>query len=244
MGEKECGELQKSEKNARNKIRELMDEIASISKKNTDLMSYCERKVAFCRVEYERVSKKCFVAKQTTAKLKKEMVDLNEQLSQNGKFKNECTRLRANISTLKSQIKEHGKVTAAYKKEVKSMRDLIDGKKHRLNETSKHFNKINEELIWYKHENKTIRTDAVENEEKIKELELCNAELIEENEEIKKQISRFSVQLQQQSIIQNEIIGIQQQLTKKKHASVNEDDLKDTQESKRESNEEQTDASI
>merc|ERR1712129_263322 len=82
-----------------------------------------------------------------------------------------------------------------------------------------HLNKINDELTHCKHENVKLKREAMEFAELMNEIEGENADLIEENEQIKKQIFAFQKQLKRQSVIQNEIIDIQKRLTDKKNAT-------------------------
>ena len=213
--EKECIELQTSEKLGRQQIRELMNEIASISRKNADLMTYCETKVAQCREEYEKMSKKSFHHLTKNKMLEKDMNNLRRKLFINIQFKNECTKLRATLSGYKSQIKEDSNLIQKQKKDIKHLRHSIETQRHRLNETSKVFVKMNDELLTQKQENKKLKNNLIKYKDKLSELTEHNQELIEENKEIKSQIERFSTQLKQQSMIQNQIIDIQQQLNHK-----------------------------
>eukprot|EP01084_Bolivina_argentea_P123533 218913_1 len=214
--EKECVELQKLEQNTANRNRELMNENVSISKKNGDLIKYCENKMSKCRNQYEKQQQKLFNSIQKNKHLQQEITDIKDTLSQNLMYKNECTKLRANISSLKSQIRQNNKKISAHQTENNSLKNKLETQKHRLNDTSKQFSKLNSDLILYKQENKRIKGNISKHKDTVRELQVYNEELIAENEEIKKQIERFSKQLQQQSKLQNEIIDIQQQLTAKK----------------------------
>ena len=211
--EKQCIELQKSEKIGRDKINELMNEISIISKKNSNLMTYCKEKVNECRIEYDKMSKKSFQHLTKNKLLQKELNEFKKKLSINIQFKNECTKLRANLSSFKSTIKDNNKQIENYKKEIKEIKNNYQTQKCRLNENSKHFNKINNELIFYKKENKKLKNEIlIKYKDKINELKENNDELLKENKEIKLQIEIFSKQLKQQSFIQEQIIDIQQQL--------------------------------
>ena len=77
--ESECVELQKSMKSTRAKHHELMAEIASISKKNTDLMTYCESKVVQCRAEYDKMAATTFTVSQSKKRLEEEVAGLRLQ---------------------------------------------------------------------------------------------------------------------------------------------------------------------
>ena len=218
--ESECIELQKSEKAARIKIRELMGDIASISKKNSDLMSYCESKVAQCRSEYDKMTKNTFQLNQNKKRMEEEVAGLRKKCSENTLYRNECTKLRATISTLRSQLKDSTAAIDVVKRENKGLKAQIETQKQRLNESSKNISKINGDLATYKLENRRLKSNVASYKEKISDLEVDQEELTAENRDIKEQIQRFSKQLEHQSMIQSEIIGLQQTLNKESKRSI------------------------
>eukprot|EP00483_Globobulimina_turgida_P001912 UN01914 len=196
--EKACAELQTFEQNAQKRIRELIEENRSISNKNSQVMKYCKNNADGCREEYDESQKKLFIATEKNSILEKENLALQQTLSEHIEFKSQCATLKLDIE--------------GYKTDNNKLQNVTETQKHRLHETLQDLNNVRDELALYKEENKRIKADILNSKDKINELELDNRELIE-NQEIKKQIQTFSEQLQQQSVIRKEIIGIRQQLT-------------------------------
>eukprot|EP01083_Nonionella_stella_P086472 240276_1 len=214
--EKECVDIQASEKIARNKIHQLMDEIVTMSATNKELITFAESKIAGIRAEYSNLMVKKQNAADALHKKQKEIVNLKQQISESVVYKNECSKLRANVSGLKAQIRDNQKEMDMFRKENQSLKLMIETQKQRLNDSSNHFGRVSDDLVLYKQENKRIKSNIVDYKDKVNELELCNDELMTENKDIKDQIQRFSEQLRQQSLIQNEIIDIQQTLANNK----------------------------
>jgi len=218
--EAECTELQKSEKLSRAKIGELMAEIASISKKNADLMVYCQSKVTQCRAEYDKMVANTLEDARTTKRLEEEVAGFRKKDSENTLYRNECTKLRATMSTMRSQLRESTDAIARAKRENKGLRASIETQKQRLNESSKTIGKLNGDVAGYRSEIRKFKSAATMHRERMSEMTADHEELAAENVDIKQQIQRFSKQLEQQSMIQSEIIGLQQTLTKESKRSI------------------------
>jgi hypothetical protein len=97
--------------------------------------------------------------------------------------------------------------------EHRKLRNTIETQKHRLNHNSHQIAKMNEDTLTHKTEIKRLRTSTMHYRDRILELQELNVNVVAESMDVKQEMERFSMQLKQQSELQNQIRGMQQQMS-------------------------------
>lgn len=142
------------------KINALLREISSLSKNNSQLMEYCETKVSGCRLEYDKKQKQYLHLMNSHQISQQNVAVLKTQLKNENFYKKECTKFRAMISTLKSNLKT---ATLKYQKiqeQLRTAKNMTETQNSRLSQNSQNISHLNKEVINFKNE---IRKHKINN---------------------------------------------------------------------------------